>query len=324
MNTTDEDIRKKEKKLDRNHWMCRIQKYTFNIDAPTFYMGYCPFFWMTWVSLLALPVVFICKTFYKFSSSRINPVLNHMEQRKMKHKTNLMKIPLEPSWEIILSVYNVYPKCHGSVDRDIEIANYIDFSSNRIIAERYRQWFLQNPNWRDTHVSKAREARKEYFERIQRENEKAKLRRLKREARSRKLASMASFCGRGLFKILIPSAIITLGVSVYYGLCKLFAMMTLQGVIGAFVIVCSLFSLALFIKIAIDFFSTVVFTRSLSDKIRSLLFPIFGDDGIAFKVFDAIRNFFSFARDTVKFTYKAECPLIVWGEETGNITRRKK
>lgn len=32
------DLRKKEKRIDRNHWMCRIQKFTFDIDATSFYM----------------------------------------------------------------------------------------------------------------------------------------------------------------------------------------------------------------------------------------------------------------------------------------------
>jgi hypothetical protein len=48
-----ETERKKQKGINPNHWMCRIQKTVFNIDAPSFYMGYCPFFWMTWVAIVA-------------------------------------------------------------------------------------------------------------------------------------------------------------------------------------------------------------------------------------------------------------------------------
>ena len=60
MNTTVVEP-KKEKKLDRNHWMCRLQKYVFNIDAEKTYFGFCPLFWMSWLALICLPSVFVAQ-----------------------------------------------------------------------------------------------------------------------------------------------------------------------------------------------------------------------------------------------------------------------
>jgi hypothetical protein len=96
MNTTEIE-RKKEKKLDRSHWMCRIQKFAFNIDASTFYMGYCPFFWMTWLALLVSPFValfnFITIPSVWLWRSTTEPV----KEYRTTSQANLRRTPLQPS-----------------------------------------------------------------------------------------------------------------------------------------------------------------------------------------------------------------------------------
>jgi hypothetical protein len=327
-----EDIRKKEKKLNREHWMCRVQMYTFGIDAPNYYMGYCPFFWMTWVSLLVLPIVFLGKTFVKLSSAPIKPVMRYADARSKTRALQLLNTPLEPTYYVILDVYAAFGKNDyyiNEYDRKITFENCSGhlFGGHYTRCERIRLWFLQNPNWRDTHLEKARAERQKRAEEIEREERKereANERRKRTEARNRKLSNVAGLCGRGLFKLLIPTLIIAGGVFGYYGILKLCSAIRLEDVVLVFAITAGLVASFLACRILVDFLCTFVFTEPVADKIRRALRWLFDDNGLLSKIFDKTRAVWNFAADTVALTYKAECPLIVWGEETGNITRRDK
>jgi hypothetical protein len=328
MNNT-EDIRKKEKKLNREHWMCRVQMYTFGIDAPNYYMGYCPFFWMTWVSMIALPIVFLGKTFVKLTSTPIRPVTRYLDTRAKTRQAELIKTPLEPTYNTILDVYGVFGKDDfvlGLDGQKITLEDYSRriFSHDYVRSERLRLWFLQNPNWRDTHLEKARAERQKRAEEIEREFREAIERRKKREARNRKLSNVASLCGRGLFKLLIPTVIIALGALAYYGIIKLCSVVELADVVLVFSITGFIVAGFLACRILGDFLSTFVFTEPVKDKISRVLERIFDDGGICDGLTNKIRNVREFIIDTVALTYKAECPLILWGDETGNITRRDK
>lgn len=326
--SNNEDIRKKEKKLSREHWMCRVQKYTFGIDAPTYYMGYCPFFWMTWLSLLVLPIVFISKTFYRVSCVPIVPVLDYLDKRADARKENLSKSPLEPGWEVIVDVFDKFGKKNKINIGDGEVitlencTHYL-FAGNRERAERIRLWFLQNPKWRETHLEAAKAKREAAIAQIKREEQEAREWRKRREMRSRKLASAASLCGKGLFKLLIPVVIIAAGIAGYYGIVKACTMITLHGTLGAFTFLCGFAAAVVAARIIWDFLVTFVFTEPVKDFLAKVLEKILGDSGIIDGFFYRIRNIWIFAKDTVALTYKAECPLILWGEETGNITRRE-
>ena len=317
-----EDIRKKEKKLNREHWMCRVQMYTFGIDAPNYYMGYCPFFWMTWVSLLVLPIVFLGKTFVKLTSILIRPVTRYIDTRAKAREAELIKTPLEPTYNTILDVYGVFGKDDfvlGLDGQKITLEDYsrLIFCYDYVRDERFRLWFLQNPNWRDTHLEKARAER-------QRVEGEERERRKKREARNRKLSNVAGLCGRGLFKLLIPTVIIALGALAYYGIIKLCSVVELADVVLVFSIIGFIVAGFLACRILGDFLSTFVFTEPVKDKISRVLGRIFDDGGICDGLTNKIRNVREFIIDTVALTYKAECPLILWGDETGNITRRNK
>jgi hypothetical protein len=304
-----EDIRKKEKKLNREHWMCRVQMYTFGIDAPNYYMGYCPFFWMTWVSMIALPIVFLGKTFVKLTSILIRPVTRYIDTRAKAREAELIKTPLEPTYSIILNMYAVFEKedCVYGVTIADYCRDYCRLGYTNILSERITLWFLQNPNWRDTHLEKARAER-------QRVEGEERERRKKREARNRKLSNVAGLCGRGLFKLLIPTMIIALGALAYTGIIKLCSVVGLEDIVLVFSITGFIIAGFLACRILGDFLSTFVFTEHTKDKISRIC------DGLSNKICSVSE----FIIDTVALTYKAECPLIVWGEETGNITRRDK
>lgn len=322
-----EDIRKKEKKLSQYHWMCRIQKYTFGIDAPNYYMGYCPFFWMTWVSLLVFPIVFIGKTAFKLTSAPVKPVFKALNDRQKAKLKELSKVPLEPNFHVILNVYRAF----GDEDSFIQCGEEITiencspwlFSAPYSKAARIRLWFIQNPNWRQTHLEKARIEYKEYRDRIEREEREAVERQKRRDACNRKLSRTASMCGRGIFKVIIPTLILGLAVLVYLAVAKLIAIITLQAFILALSLAFSILAGIITTKILFDFCFTFVFTEKLTKKLTPLLAYFFADDGLLFKIIDKTKEMWVFVKDTVALTYKAECPLIVWGDETGKITKRE-
>jgi hypothetical protein len=323
-----EDIRKKEKKLSRDHWMCRIQKYTFGIDAPTYYMGYCPFFWMTWLSLLVCPIVFLGKTFTKLVTVPANPVIKYFDVREKQRREELIKTPLEPNYNIILDVYTAFKDEDFFLDCDnekitIENCSRYILGGHLVTSERIRLWFIQNPNWRKTHLEQARvEFEKRQVE-LKRQEEAAYAKRKRDEERTRKLAAAASMCGRGLFKLIIPSLILLAVTFGYYGIIKLCSLITLPVAVGVVNAMIACVAVFFAIKILLDFLATFIFTEKFKDKIAVVLSYFFADDGLLFKIIDKIKTAWLFAKDTVALTYKAECPLIQWGDETGKITKRE-
>jgi hypothetical protein len=244
-------------------------------------------------------------------------------------EAELIKTPLEPTYSVILDVYGVFGKDDFMLGLDGQKITLKDYSGHifcydYVHGERFRLWFLQNPNWRDTHLEKARAERQRLTDEIQREAREAIERRKKREACNRKLSNVASLCGRGLFKLLIPTVIIALGGLTYYGIIKLCSVVGLEDVVLVFAITAFIIAVIIACRILGDFLSTFVFTEPIKDNISRVLERIFGYGGMCDSLFNKIRNVMEFIIDTVALTYKAECPLILWGDETGNITRRDK
>jgi hypothetical protein len=249
-------------------------------------------------------------------------VTRYIDTRAKAREAELIKTPLEPTYNTILDVYGVFGKDDfvlGLDGQKITLEDYsrLIFCYDYVRDERFRLWFLQNPNWRDTHLEKARAER-------QRVEGEERERRKKREARNRKLSNVAGLCGRGLFKLLIPTVIIALGALAYYGIIKLCSVVELADVVLVFSIIGFIVAGFLACRILGDFLSTFVFTEPVKDKISRVLGRIFDDGGICDGLTNKIRNVREFIIDTVALTYKAECPLILWGDETGNITRRNK
>jgi hypothetical protein len=290
-------------------------------------MGYCPFFWMTWVSLIVFPIVFVGKTLFKLTSIPVKPVFKALSDREKAKMDELSKIPLEPSFYVILDVYRVFGDVNSFIDdydEEITIKSCgVWVFGGEFKGERIRQWFIKNPNWRDTHLEKARIEYKEWADRTERKQKEDTELRNRRDARNRKLSATASMCGRGLFKVIIPTLILGLAVLTYYGVAKLVSMITLQGFFGAIALMFAGIASYFAMKIFLDFLFTFVFTDNVKDKISTMFEKILGHGGIYDKFIGRIHDAWFFVKDTVALTYKAECPLIQWGDETGKITKRE-
>lgn len=343
MNTEVE--RKKEKKLDRTHWMCRIQKYSFGIDAPTFYSGYCPFFWMTWLALLCAPVVMGGKAISFFWDKFEALCSSHMSDDEKKAdiappvplraepKVKVIK-PAKPSDETI--------RCFAQT-----IRAYMNQFEPRAISDWYRSaalnsmcssrdpkysrvlaWFEANlDNWE----AEAEAAEK----RLAVEHERWLARRAAREERKKnwnKIACKASVFGRMIARVLLVGLAGVLAFGLFKGGVWVVANLaqSLTFLFGATIVGISVIALARTIKWIARWWSRIDFSW-LESKVNAAgpkaeavgAFFCKGLDGIGW-LFGAIAEIGSFLLKTVKLTYKAECPMIIWGDETGPIEKRSK
>lgn len=315
MNTTKVE-RKKEKKLNREHWMCRIQKFSFNIDAPTFYMGYCPFFWMTWLALLVSPIVAVFRIVTLPTLWAWNRVSAIFVEKREISRTKLREIPLEPSWLQMLNLEYMSPT--GLSEFDIY---YARISRERTDCARIALWLSQNPAWKKTHLPAAKAKKKQ----IQEAEAARKAAARKREKTLRKVNAGASLCGSFIFKILIPTAILAAVSVVFYGLYQAALAITLVGTLWVAYHV-AFISAALMSFYLLFNFLTIV--KDIRDSKKTIVAEDEDSPGVLFrtlsKIGECFANSFEFIRDTVYITYKQECPLIIWGTETGPIQKRNK
>jgi hypothetical protein len=304
---------KKEKRIDRNHWMSRIQKFSFGIDAPTFYRGYCPFFWMTWAAVPAAPVVALAKIasvpLAWLWDQTTTPVI---EYREVSRKT-LLETPLQPSF---VQFYRIqYLDEHDLTAPEF---TYTGVTSSHIDAKRMEVWFTQNPNWKVTHLPQALAQYDLYLAEEAKAAEAAKARTL----RFRKVSNTMSLCGSVVFKWLIPLMILSAIGTVGVGVTKLIMTTSLASFLFAG-------SLLAFIGAGVTLIylicSFIQIYREIGQARRQVVNTEpnwFWRTLIVFA--EGFFNACSFLKETVQMTYKAECPMIIWGEETGPIEKRAK
>lgn len=313
MNTTEVE-RKKEKKLDRSHWMCCIQKYTFNIDAPTYYMGYCPFFWMTWAALLVFPFVALIKALsiplawtYNFATE---PVIEYRTQSREA----LEATPLRPSFSQMLDIQ--YMNNINAWDmwnpEDSRFYSHTD-------CKRIELWISQNPDWRKEWLPKAKAWHTSIIE-----NEMiAKRAAAARRNRLRRVNVAVSLCGSLFFKVAIPT-VIGLGIAgVVYLLGSLALTVAWHNYLAALSILAFCGASFILVRILCDAVVTISNIRRAKMEANENHGPSWISK-IWFYTLDSISRIWEFVTDTITITYKQECPLIIWGEETGPIQKRNK
>lgn len=302
---TEEEIalRKKQKKIDKNHWMCKIQKYVFNIDATTFYLGYCPFFWSTWCAVLAAPVVFLARLL-AFAATPITSGFGKLHTtvttKVADRNDKIESTPFQPPWRILIRAE--YYEYNGRVSTyDIYVMHE---GYSRRMCKRMELWFDQNPNWKETHLPVALKIQEELEDK-------------RSNSRMRKVSNTASLCGSIIFKCLIPLAIICGCGLLYLALHKIALIaLTIHLTAWLFAGCVAIFTAAFFVglHLVIDFISILKEFRAT----RKTEYK----QGIFSKIFGAIGNAIIFLHDTVKMTYKQECPMIIWGDETAPIEKR--
>lgn len=313
MDTTEENIRKKQKGIDKNHWMCKVQKFSFGIDAEKFYMGYCPFFWMTWVALIASPFIAVFHATH-FVIGRpllfvFDKLFSTVKEKKIAYIEEKNNTPIVPSYAILNEVKDF------ETFSPFDIYYLCDTINTMSEADRILLWFEQNPDWRETHLPTAVEAIKR-FKIAEKEKKK---RTQERAAAIRKLISKVNFCGRFIAKVLIPVCIILAGVGLYWLAAKIIGVITLLGLVQSFTFLMFFGAIVMVVALVIDFCNCVKETRY-----RKWQDGVTPKQGIISKAFYKVLAVIGFIVETVEMTYKKECPLIIWGEETTPITKIKR
>ena len=289
--------RKKQKKLSKDHWMCKIQKFSLGIDARSYYKGYCPLFWMSWLCLLLFPFVcvfklirIICRPFTNF--------LQNSAYNRQERQSDLMKSPLVPTYAQLITLdkeLSLY--CCSQLISNLHESYYLlCYCSSLVLyrddAHRMALWFIENPDWKKEHLPAA----KKYMQ----DMELFKLREETPWYTVRDFINIVSVIGKLVFKILIPCAILA-GVFLLYMTVISIPIMSWLAIL---IVVCAVCSVILIFSITYDFFENLT-KVNITEKKPSV-----------------VSNIITFFVDAVKITYKQECPLIIWGDETGSIEKR--
>lgn len=317
MNTVEIE-RKKEKKLDRTHWMCRLQKFTFDIDAPTYYVGYCPFFWMTWLALLISPfrALFNLVT---IPAVQIHAAISRpIKEYRRTTLIDLEMIPLRPSLEQMYAIRDLTIDSINATKLFWHSHNY-SFSFGCITeCKRIVVWLNQNPDWQTEWIPKAEDWHKAKVE----AEAEAEIMRKKRVVRLAKANKFASMCGSTIFKVVIPLVICALVSFFCYGLYTISSVIRLSDFILAIAVFASFAGCFISTHILIDAIKTIHHIRSKNKiVVEDVKIPTLSCwDKFTARLAVAIE----FIRDTVTVTYKQECPLIIWGDETSPIQKHVK
>jgi len=287
--------RKYRKQINKDGWMCSVQKWSFGKRTPTF-VGYCPFFWFTWLCIFISPLVLVGKFFEFLTNLAVScwPVSSPQKVKKVKR----------PSDMNIIAYYeklNSNPKPSES-----ELINF-----NICMFPDVRTWIKVTPNWED--IAKSLIAKRDRA--IERE-EKKRQRQAKLQASIKKFAYLSGFIVKPiLFLLALAAGYVVLSISWLF----------VQQITWGVVIACGeLLGLSLVATIVVSLFSRLfgkvkLKWSSIPEK------PIKYEEGcVANKILECVGNVFGFIKETVGMLYTRECPLIEWGEESKRIEKINK
>ena len=113
-----EELRTKQKVVNKNSWQVRLYKYVYKRD-PFEIRGFCKFFWSVWVAIILLPFV-ICADTLSFIIGLISDFFPEKEER-----------------------YD-YPLYNFPSD------SFLLNNSPSGVRYYYSEWVEKNPNWEET------------------------------------------------------------------------------------------------------------------------------------------------------------------------------
>ena len=279
-----ETERKYSKQVNENGWMRKFQVWCFGDLVPHF-VGYCPFFWFTWICVFISPLILFGKIF-----EPVGRVFLKLVEVK-RHQ------PKRPNDGAIMAYYEAY--CRGDQDDMACYQNVID-------------WIKITPNWE--------ECAKLLIAKYKAAKERA---RRKKEARERFKARFAKLIGNYGGYIVRPLLFVVSIVAAYYlwrGIVILISMITLSLLvwIGKILVgglfACLVLSLLFRFVVmpAIEYYNRC--PRGKEKPIKSTYFWRTIGEGIAAGA--------TFCIDTVAMLYTRECPLIEWSDKDSSIKRR--
>lgn len=276
--------RKYRKQLNRNGWMTKIQRFVWGNKTPKF-IGYCPFFWFTWFSLLAVPlalILFALALPFVAAVSLISKIPKH---------------PKRPNYEVLLDIYTAVQAIAGNLKQYEAYAQAVkdDF--------KWAQWICATPDWWNCVL-----AAHSRDERLQAKRERRGARDAKHLS---KVANNLHYIVRPVIYLFSGFVLFKLGQFLYWSWPKIYwptvgqvAIMLLGGIIIA--------AAVYFLIQAIE--SAWRFYRRHCPKCPS-------KHGFWSKFNNALCTAGEFLSDTVEAIYTRECPLIEWSDESAPIER---
>lgn len=312
----DNDVRKYKKKVNRNGWKANLQRWTFNREPS--YVGYCPFFWMTVFCLCASPFTLVGKVFEfggKFAVDLFTP-----EPRKKPKKVEKETTPEDGA---IVSAFN-FLKAH----REDELYKM----SNQVYL--VVKWARDHPDWKDSYYPKAKanvdKAKEQREKEKAKEKEKEFMRAKHQERHKARMALIVKYTSCTV-KPLVSLAILIAAFYVYKLVFALVSLIKWKDVLvasGYMSVGLTICAVIFFAALLVGNFATnvLVSVRRKWDSIPEK--PQEYKEHKPSKAAELIETIgegvcegVQFVCETVKMTYKAECPLIEWSEEEGKIEK---
>jgi len=310
----DDSIKKYGKKVNKNGWQARLYRWAWNKEPK--FKGYCPFFHVTWITLLLSPFIFVGRFFYacgEYLSQIFEEKYQNYKTSKDDSESQVAAPYIGDAFLIKLFENEKELSDPFFKDNSEYILKSIDMDV-RCYAEKYgrkvetvKRWLKQNPEWRELYPG-AKLRVEAYRKRLEEQQ-------VKEERRKEALKAKIQEC-RWVMKVLS-----WLGIGAgAYGLAKLAIIFPwvsfLQSLLTAVIIVVSaILVFALLCGIIYGIFRVV----------RLGFKEAFGDGTFLREVvWDGIKEGGAFLIESVKMFYTEQCPMITWTEnESGPIEKRK-
>lgn len=280
--------RKYRKRLNRNGWMAKIQRFTWGSKTPDF-MGYCPFFWFTWLSLIIAPFKLLVIGLVIIV---IVPFVGIYELW-----TRLPHRPTKPTYEKLLRIHEYI--------LEMGEEKFLEYTEGDDIG----RWIEITPDWRNC-VAAAVAIRDRKEERVQASAKRDK----------RRLQWLAN----RLHYVIKPVAYTTCAVAAFFAvrfivrfiawawplinwpkvgqIVEIIGIMLIEVVVSGAIVTGIVFSIEYLWK----------YYRRKCPKCPNKI-------GFWRKLGSYLAIPFSFLGETIDVIYTRECPLIEWGDDSGPI-----
>lgn len=286
--------RKYRKQVNTNGWERKLQKWTWGRKTPDF-VGYCPFFWFTWLTLFVLPVTLVWKCLEFLFGLGLAIVVSSIPKNWVTR----------PSDMALVQFYEAVQ----------------EFGMEAVLEESETwedvlPWILANPDWEN--------CVKRIIARNERQAERRARKHPKRDASMKWVANHSG-------KIVVPIIVIVVAAGVYFiapaawkalkVIVSLILGITWANIIFAAKVAAGGVALTLIAWATVWVISRVyaglVQCPKEPEKIGGLYKT---GDAIGRVVFTALE----FLVDTIETLYTRECPLIEWGDHNEPIERIEK
>lgn len=271
--------------------MAKTHRLCFGKSAPHF-IGYCPFFWFTWLCILLMPVLLPLRLVILIFST-IWGVFG----------PGIRSMAMMPSDRQLVEFYEGYILSEGTPEEILQ-----EYRSNAALSMLYEDvldWIAVTPDW-ESYMPGA-------MARVEKAKQRQEQKKIRRAKRAAILSKIANYSGYVIKPILIASLV----VGAYYvirGLIYIIGVIPLQIWLISVKVLIVVIIATTFCLLLLEITARVKhhlgykpsgFWASVGDGIMWMFHPV----GLALE----------FIAETIAVIYTRHCPLIEWDDESGPI-----